>query len=489
MNLIWITILLLLSFFVTGCGDENSSTAVETSFLWTITPEERSIIQGDRARYTIGISSISGIPIPKSLTLTLDDLPEGVTASFFPNPILLPASSLLTLSTEDDTPSGEYTLTIGHNLSENTLQTSLHVTPFKWGQVTASGKGPAGVQGHSSVYDSGADQLIVFGGETNGGTLADLWVLDHVISTEETPSWRKIAVSGNTPAARSGHRAVYNQGNSRMIILGGIDPDGDMVGEDDSLWILTNASGGDGGDPAWEDWVDEGERPQHRIGFSMVYDNDNDTQNNRVIIYGGASVSGGVTTLSNDVWVLKNADGSGVEPPTWEKITPDTGSIPAKRTGHTAVYDAGTNTMIIMGGRTAKGVYSDVWILSNANGLGETPSIWTPLDVTGGPVPAREGHSAVYDPSTNRMTIFGGLDSDGEPLDDIWVLDNANGTGDSSSWYQKVTYHTSAVSYPEARGLHTAAGASETNQLIVFGGLSEGSYLNDVWILQHANGE
>jgi len=87
------------------------------------------------------------------------------------------------------------------------------------------------------------------------------------------------------------------------------------------------------------------------------------------------------------------------------------------------------------------------------------------------------------------MTIFGGLDSDGEPLDDIWVLDNANGTGDSSSWYQKVTYHTSAVSYPEARGLHTAAGASETNQLIVFGGLSEGSYLNDVWILQHANGE
>jgi hypothetical protein len=43
---------------------------------------------------------------------------------------------------------------------------------------------------------------------------------------------------------------------------------------------------------------------------------------------------------------------------------------------------------------------------------------------------AREGFPAVYDPSTDRMTIFGGLDGNVTPslfLNDVWVLASATG--------------------------------------------------------------
>jgi hypothetical protein len=69
--------------------------------------------------------------------------------------------------------------------------------------------------------------------------------------------------------------------------------------------------------------------------------------------------------------------------------------------------------------------FGDVWVLENANRMGGTAT-WVKLTVTASarltPV-ARDTHTAVYDPGTNRMIVFGG----GLNLVDAWALTDANG--------------------------------------------------------------
>jgi hypothetical protein len=95
--------------------------------------------------------------------------------------------------------------------------------------------------------------------------------------------------------------------------------------------------------------------------------------------------------------------------PTWIPLTP-TGGPPAARNAHSAVIDEANDRMIVFGGsffNCPGGCLNDVWVLTNADGLGGTPA-WTQLAPTGPPPSVRTGHSAVYSPGTNRMIIFGG---------------------------------------------------------------------------------
>ena len=86
--------------------------------------------------------------------------------------------------------------------------------------------------------------------------------------------------------------------------------------------------------------------------------------------------------------------------------------------------DASTNRMTIFGGSGSATQLNDVWVLSGANGLG-TP-MWTQLAPTGtAPLPMNS-FNAVYDPGTNRMIIFGGNDGV-TAFNNVWVLTNANG--------------------------------------------------------------
>jgi hypothetical protein len=148
-----------------------------------------------------------------------------------------------------------------------------------------------------------------------------------------------------------------------------------------------------------------------------------------MVIYGGDE---GTPPADNSVWVLTNANGTGGTP-AWIQLSP-AGTAPPVRDSHSAIYDAANNIMTIFGGSSEAGLglLNDAWILAGANGLG-SPA-WTQLNpaLTTGPGP-RAGHTAVYSPTTNKMTIFGGI---GAPpgttatnayFQDVWVLSNANG--------------------------------------------------------------
>ena len=167
-----------------------------------------------------------------------------------------------------------------------------------------------------------------------------------------------------------------------------------------------------------------------------------------------------------------------------------TGSAPTTRAFHSAVYDNINNRMTIFGGYhydTVNGstYLNDVWVLSNANGLGGTPA-WTQLLPTGGPPDGRDEHTAIYDITNNRMTIFGGSVGDEYIyLNDIWVLSTANGLGGTPAW----THLTWSGNTPAERYSQVAVYDNTNNQMTIFGGANYYSGpLNDVWVLSHPNG-
>jgi hypothetical protein len=284
---------------------------------------------------------------------------------------------------------------------------------------------PAGTPGtppardqHSLVYDAANNRAIAFGGCL--GFCApvgnDAWVLSNANGLGGTPSWTQLVPTGIGPAGRIGHVAVYDANTNRMIVFGG--QDGGIFGGTTfpEVWILDHANGL-GGAPSWTLLQTVGGPPPGQYGVRGAYD----LANNRMIVFGGGAQGTGLPT--NAVWVLTNVNGLGGTA-TWMNVVAEgaAGSPPIRSHG-SAVYDGGTNHLTIFGGQGAGGQFlSDVWVLSNANGLGGT-AVWTHATPIGGPVSARGGHASVLDAIARRMTLFGGVTSTGV-VGDVWVLTN-----------------------------------------------------------------
>jgi hypothetical protein len=147
--------------------------------------------------------------------------------------------------------------------------------------------------------------------------------------------------------------------------------------------------------------------------------------------------------------------------------------------------------MIVFGGNLAFFFteQNDTRVLTNANGVGA--STWSTLATAGGPPGARRQHVAIYDPLTNRMTVHGGLFPFVTGYDDLWVLTNANGRGGTPTWTQQAP----SGPIPSERNAHAAVYDRLRNRMIVFGGITRagsetgvGGRLGDLWVLDHANG-
>src|SRR4029077_17083912 len=224
---------------------------------------------------------------------------------------------------------------------------------------------------------------------------------------------------------------------------------------------------------AWTQLSPAGGPPIPRVEHSAVYN----SRTNRMTIFGGQRSDASVT---NDVWVLSNANGSGGVA-TWTQLSPP-GALPNARSSHSAVYSVAGDSMTIFGGFFgALNPLNDTWVLSNAGGL--AGPVWTQLLPSSALPPARFDHSAVYDPGTNSMIVFGGVD--GAIYNDVWVLSNANGSGGTPAW----TLLNPSGGPPPARFSHTAVYDPTNNVMIVFGGATAGGTgFNDVWVLSNANG-
>lgn len=364
-----------------------------------------------------------------------------------------------------------------------------HAAAQTWTQLAPGGAPPAVRTLHTAILSTSGNRMVVFGGLNGPGSVTthpmfnDVWVLSNADGSDAgAPAWTQLLPTGSAPSARGYHTAVHDAANNRMIVFAGDPNIGFCDGAANDVWVLANADG-TGGTPSWTQLNPSGGPPEMRQGTRAVYD----AASNRLIAFGG-STNACRPLNDREVWVLSNANGLGGSP-AWTRLMPE-GTSPAARAHHTQVYDPASNRLIVFGGSLSTGEANDVWVLENANGLGGTPR-WTQLVPSGGPPARRSLAAAAYDAANNRMVVFGGAMPGGTRLNDVWVLQNANGLGGTPGWSL-----LAAAGAPSPRDAHTAVLHGTSNRLVVFAGRSCTSgctgpdfvALNDTWMLTDANG-
>jgi hypothetical protein len=261
-----------------------------------------------------------------------------------------------------------------------------------WTELTPTGTPPSVREEPSAIYDPLRDRMLVFGGQEGPGIyLNDVWSL----SLAGTPAWTELTPTGTPPSARSRHTAIYDPVGDRMVVFGGYGPNSCP----NDTWALSLA-----GTPAWTELAPTGPLPYGRVDHSAIYD----PVRARMVVFAGGLYGPGP---GNDVWALTLAG-----TPAWTELTP-AGTPPTPRYMHSTIYDPVRDRMIVRDGWTGSTYANDLWALS----LADTPT-WTELTPAGTPPSPRGAHSAVYDPSRDRMLVFGGGGFAGA-LNDTWALE------------------------------------------------------------------
>jgi len=283
---------------------------------------------------------------------------------------------------------------------------------LQWTLIGSSGPKPSARFGHTGLYDSGSNRMMVFGGGTGfpGPCMNDYYVLKQANNQGGFPTWLSITPMGTAPPVRTRHASVYDSSTNTIIIFGGYNCNASYYND---VWILQNANDVSG-QPTWIQLQPAGAAPTSRESSSAIYD----LTTNSLIVYGGDA--GGAPL--GDIWILSNANGSGGTP-AWTQLTPSNGG-PVPRSGHTATYDSTNNIMTIYGGFEGTNVLGDTWVLSGANGQAGSAT-WTQL-VAG---QVRRFHTSNYDPVSNELITFGGATGTGgmqNPVADVYTLTDAN---------------------------------------------------------------
>jgi len=265
------------------------------------------------------------------------------------------------------------------------------------------------------AYDGARGRVVLFGGGSSHGLLADTWEWDGDTWVEKT--------AGTRPSARDDHAMAYDSARERVVLFGGWA--GGLLGDtwewDGSAWLQRL--------PATS--------PPAREYHAMVYDG----ARGRAVLFGGW----GYGYLA-DTWEW---DGSA-----WLQRLPATS--PPARNSHAMAYDSLRGRVVLFGGSYYDGVkhyLADTWEWDGNTWVERTP-IASP--------PARVNHAMAYDSARGRVVLFGGCSESSCPAAaDTWEWDG-------SAWVQM----TPGAS-PPALEEHAMAYDGARGRVVLFGGCSE----------------
>ncbi len=301
-----------------------------------------------------------------------------------------------------------------------------------------------------------------------------------------------VTVQGASPSARFDGTLAYDPAGRQLFLFGGQDS-----APKNDLWSFSLDR------HSWEEVRVSGPPPA-RFGHTLIFD----PVRRRLVVFGGQA-----NGFFSDVWAFDIAR------QTWQQLSPNQ-AAPSKRYGHSAVYDATRDRMIISHGFTDAGRFDDtfsfdftrnVWadltssgtkplrrclhhaILDQANqqmylyggcssGFGPCPqgdlwafdlnkNTWTERTGRVNP-PPREHYGMAFDSLRKRIILFGGRGQG--LLDDTWEYDPGQG-----SWEQK----TPAGTRPSARERHETSFANDKGTAFFFGGTTSSGLTNELWML------
>jgi len=187
--------------------------------------------------------------------------------------------------------------------------------------------------------------------------------------------------------------------------------------------------------------------PTVREYAEMAYD----AKADRVILFGGAAVTGGNTVVLADTWAYDYNTN------TWTEMA----NGPANYGWGSIVYDDKADRIILYGGTDSFYNFSpDTWAYDyNTN-------TWTDMKPRTSP-PARNNQILVYDDKANRVIMWGGdtgWESGTAPKDEsVWSYDY-----DTNKW-KEIKPHGTEL-WPDCRDFAAAAYDSKSDRMIMSGG-------------------
>jgi hypothetical protein len=253
----------------------------------------------------------------------------------------------------------------------------------RWLQLEPSGDAPAPRYGHVAVWIDGLG-LVVYGGRSDTAALDDMWVYDP-----EANGWRTQPVTGDAPAPRWGSCSAVAPDGWLWVSHGAASDDAFL----DDTWRY---------DPVQSSWTPVAagtSGPSARTGAACWW-----TDDERFALFGGETAA---ASAVGDLWAMPAAGGG------WVALETAAGAERADAAvGRTAA--AG----IAFGGSSPDETPLGDTVAVDARSLGITL-----LGSTGDTQPsARRGAVLVDDPGNERMLLFGGWD--GVALeDDVWSVD------------------------------------------------------------------
>lgn len=273
-------------------------------------------------------------------------------------------------------------------------------------------------------------------------TTASTTTISTTTTTTEPPaSWDQLQPAGAVPAPRCYQAMVYDAITHRVLMIGGFDGTKAIA----ETWAY------DANGDSWAKLNPAGKgQPSEAEELPAVFD----PSTKKVIAFDG-------TTWGYDATANM-----------WKALSPKS-RLKSARKGASMVLDSSNGKLLLFGGTDMTKWYNETWSYDPVtNG-------WMNLQPAGDVPPGRSDAGMAYDPTSEKVILFGGVDADFNCLSDTWSYDPA-----TNSWTKLATDGA-----PSARCGHGMAYDPHTKMIILFGGIdSQFTCYNDTWAFDPAAG-